>query len=108
MSLVDVTRDVQLAWTVAQALPDKEVALRDRLRTHISVLAAPAEAYARSLPAGGHQHVLLRDIHRAQTAAAEGPGPTPPGEYLIQLAEHVKTLARYAIAERRRHPEQRT
>ncbi|MEU9604118.1 DUF6415 family natural product biosynthesis protein [Streptomyces sp. NPDC048057] len=104
MSLVDVTRDVQLAWTVAQALPEREVALRDRLRAHITVLAAPAEAYARSLPAGGHQHVLLRDVHRARTAATDGPGTTPPGEYLMQLAEHVKTLARYALAERRRHP----
>ncbi|MEU5975719.1 DUF6415 family natural product biosynthesis protein [Streptomyces sp. NPDC047315] len=102
MSLVDVVRDVQLAWTVAQALPEKETALRDRLRAHIAALADPAEAYARSVADGSHHLALLRDVHRARTTAANGPGDTPPGEYLMQLAEHTKTLARYALAESRR------
>ncbi|MEU5976414.1 hypothetical protein [Streptomyces sp. NPDC047315] len=98
-SLVDIARDVHLAWTVAQALPEKETALRDRLRSHIAALADPAEEYARSL-GGDEQQCVARDVQRA-LAAADDPESAPPGEYLMQLANHAKGLIGYAVTEGR-------
>ncbi|MEU5980151.1 hypothetical protein [Streptomyces sp. NPDC047315] len=91
-----VAGDVRLALTTAQALPETHEALRDRLRAHIGVVAGPAEAYAESLTDEWHQRVVLHSVESARKAAVGVDPQIPPGEELMILAEHIRTLLLYA------------
>ncbi|MFI1830655.1 hypothetical protein ACH41E_30090 [Streptomyces sp. NPDC020412] len=88
--------DVRLAWTLAQANPRQQQALRDRLREYIGVLAGPAEAYADSLAGEWHERVVRHGIASARKVAAGNVDPAVlPDEELLLLAEHIKTLLLY-------------
>ncbi|MEU5978765.1 hypothetical protein [Streptomyces sp. NPDC047315] len=94
-TLVDIDRDVPLAWSLAQAAPTHQQALRDRLRAHIGALTGPAEAYADTITDDGHQSIVLHGVASARAAAVGVDPAVLPGEGLMILAEHIRTLLLY-------------
>lgn len=91
----DIHGDVRLAWSDAQALPEQQQALRDRLRGHIAALSGPATAYAESLADDWHRDRVLHRVESARQAAAGVDPAVLPGEELMILAEHIRTLLLY-------------
>ncbi|MFH8619143.1 hypothetical protein ACH4E8_29335 [Streptomyces sp. NPDC017979] len=91
----DLHRDVRLAWTLAQAAPMRQQALRDRLRQHIGALTGPAEAYADTITDEGHRSIVIAGIASARAAAVGVDPAVLPGEELMVLAEYIKTLLLY-------------
>ncbi|MFI1829002.1 hypothetical protein ACH41E_21495 [Streptomyces sp. NPDC020412] len=97
MSLVDVTRDVRLAGAVVLSRPTRDVtvALRDRMRAHIVMLAEPAEAYGRSLGGEWYGQYVLTCVASARKAVAGVEPGIRIDEELLLLAEYIKTLLMY-------------
>ncbi|MEU9609726.1 hypothetical protein [Streptomyces sp. NPDC048057] len=76
-TLVDISRDLRLAGALGRNLPtrDSVEALRGRLRSHITMLAVPAETYGRSLDGGWYGQYVLTCV-----ASARSSGHPPAGE----------------------------
>ncbi|MGW5676635.1 hypothetical protein ACWEV4_16405 [Streptomyces sp. NPDC003860] len=99
-----MTRDVRLAGAVVLSQPPREitVALRERLRAHITMLTEPAEAYGRSLSGEWYGQYVLTCVASARKAAAGVEPGIRIDEELLLLAEYIKTLLMYT-ARKQRH-----
>ncbi|MEU5974965.1 hypothetical protein [Streptomyces sp. NPDC047315] len=98
-TLVDISRDVRLAAALGLSQPAADIieALRERLRSYITMLAVPAEEYGRSRSGEWYGSHILDCIANARTAATGNiPPDMTPDEELLLLAEFTKTLLLYA------------